>query len=383
MIFVLDFFIFTVWFKSNDLNKSTLPLNGWWGFGRPLNETLLFDSAKKLNYIEVEVEADARGSNLTKTTPHQRTNYSDVVVTSQSDLQHARDRSGSGWFHGLFLPVDVCCCCCPVWLTPRLTVCRWILPGRCFRPVILLWSLIPFFIKRLNVIRRTSDEGLSGVKQKSKVKKKIQAFFSSEPKDKVNIVSASRANDRWWRRLLCSWMCFVTAWMHSVARLRRTMEDVSAVAKFLSEFILFQFMTSRILPCFVHVIAGFNETPEPGRKWHWSTPPITWSAKLLMSVVQEPADCRSLGRAGICGTEGPPRVAVLFNALGWSSSNRNSSASSNPKKTGTFGTFLDASRQKFENRHLQIWTQFPSLEKISQHKILLCFERCAGHIFTI
>jgi len=32
---------------------------------------------------------------------------------------------------------------------------------------------------------------------------------------------------------------------------------------------------------------------------------------------------------------------------------------------------------------LQIWTQFPPQEKISQNKISLFFQKCGGHIFTI
>jgi len=37
--------------------------------------------------------------------------------------------------------------------------------------------------------------------------------------------------------------------------------------------------------------------------------------------------------------------------------------------------------KKFENWHLQIWTQFPSQKKFTQSTILLFFERCAGHSF--
>jgi len=37
----------------------------------------------------------------------------------------------------------------------------------------------------------------------------------------------------------------------------------------------------------------------------------------------------------------------------------------------------------FENWHLQIWMQFLPLEKISQNKISLFFQKCAGDIFTI
>jgi len=39
-----------------------------------------------------------------------------------------------------------------------------------------------------------------------------------------------------------------------------------------------------------------------------------------------------------------------------------------PKKTELSAPFLPA-EQNFENRHLHFWTQFPSLEKISQHTI--------------
>jgi len=47
------------------------------------------------------------------------------------------------------------------------------------------------------------------------------------------------------------------------------------------------------------------------------------------------------------------------------------------------GTFLDASKQNFENRHLQIWMQFPSQKKFSQSTISLLFQRCAEHILMI
>jgi len=57
------------------------------------------------------------------------------------------------------------------------------------------------------------------------------------------------------------------------------------------------------------------------------------------------------------------------------------SVPSKPKQTGTF--FGRQPTKIFENRHLQIWTQFLLLEKISQNKISLFFQKCAGHIFTI
>jgi len=51
------------------------------------------------------------------------------------------------------------------------------------------------------------------------------------------------------------------------------------------------------------------------------------------------------------------------------------------KKNGTFGTFFGL--QPTKTQHLQIWAQFPSLQKISQNTISLFFQRSAGHIFTI
>ena len=54
------------------------------------------------------------------------------------------------------------------------------------------------------------------------------------------------------------------------------------------------------------------------------------------------------------------------------------------RKTRNFRHFLWTPTDKnYENRHLQIWTQFLSLQKISQNKISLLFQKCAGHIFTI
>jgi len=54
------------------------------------------------------------------------------------------------------------------------------------------------------------------------------------------------------------------------------------------------------------------------------------------------------------------------------------------KKNGTFGTFFGRRPTKILKIGTCIfWTQFPSLEKISQNTFLIFFQRCTGHIFTI
>ena len=54
------------------------------------------------------------------------------------------------------------------------------------------------------------------------------------------------------------------------------------------------------------------------------------------------------------------------------------------KKNGTFGTFFGRQPTKILKIGACIfWTQFPSLEKISQYRISIFFQRCTGHIFTI
>jgi len=45
--------------------------------------------------------------------------------------------------------------------------------------------------------------------------------------------------------------------------------------------------------------------------------------------------------------------------------------------------FWTPANKNFENRHLQIWTQFPSQKKFSQSTISLLFQRCAEHILMI
>ena len=59
------------------------------------------------------------------------------------------------------------------------------------------------------------------------------------------------------------------------------------------------------------------------------------------------------------------------------------SVPSKPKKMALSAVFWTPADKNFEYRHLRFWTQFPSLEKISQNTISLFFQRCTGHIFTI
>ena len=53
------------------------------------------------------------------------------------------------------------------------------------------------------------------------------------------------------------------------------------------------------------------------------------------------------------------------------------------KKRHFWHLFWTPANKNFENRYLHFWTQFPSLEEISQHIIWIFFQRCTGHIFTI
>ena len=83
------------------------------------------------------------------------------------------------------------------------------------------------------------------------------------------------------------------------------------------------------------------------------------------------------------------RSIIVFSGSNFSSlvlhtvQNHSSTCTSVPSKLKKRHFFWTPADKNFENRHLQIWTQFPSQKKFSQTTISLLFQRCAEHNLTI